>query len=288
MRQFVQSIHIALGLFLVMLVAGWPAQAKDLAKNPARDPVASMLNENLAYDVSFLWFNKLAMARIRFRPGPVSGTYVASLAARTQGLTAFLTRHRRSRYETTMELADGRFRPLRYEAVGSRGTGDDASHRKSIYEFDYQRREIRYLKVKTGTPDKVEIRPMPEEGLSDILTALYNLRAGFVGPLVPGAEYTFPTMVSGENENIVIRVLDAAERELHQDFPLAGQLYRMEVGRDVFGTDEGAVFVWFDQAGRPGRTVVENVLELGDVTGTLKSLSTSGRALEPEDSGGLR
>jgi len=241
----------------------------------ASDPVAPMVNEDLAYDVSFLWFDRLAAARIRLETGPVPGTYVASLEARTLGLTAFLTRQRRERYETTMELVDGRLRPLRYEMTASKGSGEDTRHRRSIYEFDYERREIRFRKVKTGFPDLDELRPMPEGGVYDALSALYNLRAGLVGPLVPGAEYRLPTMIGGDHNAIDIRILDAAERESHAGFPQGGQLSRVEVGDEVFGTEEGVIFVWFDDAGRPGRTVVEKVLELGDVTGTLEGLHTA-------------
>ena len=261
MKLLVEPTRQAFTLFIVTLVFAWPAAADERLE--------SMLNEDLSYGISFLWFDNLAMGRIRLQPGSVAGTYIASLEAHTLGLTAFLTRHRRSRYETTMELADGRLRPIRYEKVGSRGTGNDTRHRRTIYEFDYVRRKIRFRKVKTGFPDRREIRPMPDGDFSDILTALYNLRAGFVGPLVPGADYTFPTMVSDESETIVIRALDAAERESYNDFPAGGQLFRVLVGRDVFDTGEGAVLVWVDDAGRPGRTVVENVLALGDVTGTL-------------------
>ena len=97
-------------------------------------------------------------------------------------------------------------------------------------------------------------------------------RFEIVGPLVPGAKYTLPTMVSDEGETIVVRILDAAERESHKAFPNGGHLCRVEVGRDIFGTVGGAIFVWFDEAGKPGRTVVEDVLALGNVTGTLRGL----------------
>jgi len=267
MRLLVRPARQATALFIVTLALSWPAAANER--------VAAMLNEDLRYDVAFLWFSHVAVGRIRLQPGAVAGTYVASLDARTQGLSAFLTQHRRSRYESTMELSNGRFRPLRYEAVGSRGTGDKIRRRRKIYEFDYERREIRFSKVKTGFPDQREVRPMPAAGLSDILTAFYNLRAGFIGPIDAGAEVAIPTMVSDERATITIHRLDAAERKSHTDFPAGGQLYRVTIGREVFGTKDGAVLVWFDAAGQPGRTVVEDVLSLGDVIGTLQGFQAA-------------
>lgn len=268
MRLFAEPARRALALLVVTLLLASPAAAADR--------LASMLNEDLLYDVSFLWFKRLAEARIRLQPGAVAGTFVASLVARTRGLSAFVTRNRRSRYETTMELVDGRFRPLRHEKVGSRGSGDGAKHRRTIYEFDYERREIRFRKTKTGNPDREEIRPMPEQPLSDVLTAFYNLRAGFMGPMVADVEYRLPTMVGDEEETLTIQVLGDTEREAHDDFPDGGYLCRVAVGREVFGSEDGTVFVWFDDAGRPGRTVVKDVLALGDVTGTLKGMGPAG------------
>lgn len=285
MRVPVESIRRVIALFLLTLALPTPLQASER--------VTAMLNEDLHYEVSFLWFDKIAMARIRLQPGAVAGTYIASLEARTLGLSAFLTRQRRSRYESIMELAGGRLRPLRYEAIGSQGSGDSIKQRRTTYEFDYRRREIHFRKVKTGFADRQEIRPMPAHGLSDILTAFYNLRAGFVGPIVAGAEYTVPTMVSDEDTTINIRILDANERESYDYFPAGGYLCRVKVGRDIFGTEDGTVLVWFDDAGTPGRSVVEDVLSLGNVTGTLRGLApgsavneaSASDAVEPSNRG---
>ena len=105
MRLLVKPARQATALCIVTLALAWPAAANER--------VAAMLNEDLRYDIAFLWFSHVAVGRIRLQPGAVAGTYIASLDARTLGLTAFLTRHRRSRYESTMELSNGRFRPLR-------------------------------------------------------------------------------------------------------------------------------------------------------------------------------
>ena len=162
MRQPIDHRRRALAVTLgvMMLMPAWSAGA--------RDPLYSMLNEDLTYDVSFLWFSGLAAARIRLQPDAVAGRYVASLEARTLGLTAFLTRHRRNRYETTMELVDGRLRPLRHEAVDTRGTGDSTRHRRTVYEFDYEHREILFRKTKTGFPDEDELRILRND-LRDVL-----------------------------------------------------------------------------------------------------------------------
>jgi hypothetical protein len=252
---------ITLALALLALAPAWSA-AQD-------EGLSAMLNEDLAYAVSFLWIDGLAEGRIQLEPGAVAGTYVASLEARTRGLTAFLTRHRRNRYETTMELVERRLRPLRHEMVDRRGTGDNTRYRRTVFEFDYERGEIRFRKTKTGFPAEDDLRPMPDGGVDDVLSAFYNLRAGFLGPLTPGSEYSLSTVASDGSRTIEIRLLDAAERESYDRFPAGGLLARVSVSGEVFGAENGVVLVWFDPHMRPGRTVVEDVLGLGDVTGTL-------------------
>ncbi len=58
-----------------------------------------------------------------------------------------------------------------------------------------------------------------------------------------------------------------ADNEL---FPTSGLLCRVQVDREVFDSEGGGIFVWFDEKGRPAAGVVENVLGMGNVHGSMR------------------
>ncbi len=76
-------------------------------------PIDALLGEELAYDVSFLWFDRLAVGSITLARGAKPGTYVAVMEARTRGVAAYVTKDRAERFRTLMEVGpDGLLRPL--------------------------------------------------------------------------------------------------------------------------------------------------------------------------------
>lgn len=262
-----RSLTLAASLFLIAALA-WPPGALSAT---AADPLEAMKNESYAYDVAFLWFNRLAQARLSFFHGEKEGTYRAVLEAQTLGLAATVTRDRSERHSSLMErLPDGRLRSLVYESQASKGRGKNREDRTSRYVYDYDRGEIHRERVKRGQESR-ETFEMPEGGFfNDVLTAFYNFRAGYFGEIVPGGHYRIPTFSRKGPSYIIVDVYHEAERPPLGHFPRGGLLCRVEVDQEIFDTDDGAVFVWFDGQGRPARGMVENVLSLGDVRGTLR------------------
>ena len=58
------------------------------ADSLTKSSVNSLLGEKLTYNVSFLWFKKIALGQISFETAENKGTYLATLTAKTHGMAA--------------------------------------------------------------------------------------------------------------------------------------------------------------------------------------------------------
>lgn len=240
-------------------------------------PIAKMLGEKLSYDVSFLWFKRLAAGTISLSPGPEPGQYIALLEARTLGLTAFLTRDRVEKVETLMEIGpDGLLRPLVQNALTIKGEGSSQTERVRSYHFNYDQRAVFYKNWKTGKESQEKTYPMDKDGpVYDLLSAFYNVRAGMFGPVVRGDHLALPTFTRRGTEDIVIARVVEEEQKRHTFFPQGTVLCKVLVDPDTFGTNGRDVFVGLDDEMVPRRVIVKNVIGLGDVRGVLKEIQNS-------------
>jgi len=237
--------------------------------------VAQMLGEELKYDVSFLWFKRLAEGTISLMPGPEDGQYTALLQARTLGLTAFLTSHRVEKIETVMEFGpEGLLRPLIQRAYNIRGEGKKKKERIRSYHFDHQQRQVYYKNWKTGKKPQEKTYPMDKPGpVYDLLSAFYNVRAGLYGPVERGRQLALPTFTRRGTEDVIVERLQKKAQKRQRFFPKTDILCKVLADPDTFGTKGRDVFVGFDTAMVPQRAVVKNVIGLGDVRGVLRSAS---------------
>lgn len=235
-------------------------------------PIEAMVGEDLSYDIAFLWFDHLATAKLSFARGESPNTYRAILEARTLGVAAWLSRDRVQRYVSEMEVGpDGRLRALSYEARIIKRKGKELRDTTNYYTFDYQKRQVRYQRARDEKFYKDVTFPMAEgEPPNDFLTASYNFRAGFFGPVAAGARYVIPTFSRDGNGEMVVEILPHHKRPDHSFFPRDGLLSRVILDQEVFDTGGGMIYVWFDDYGRPGRGIVQNVIGLGDVRGRLR------------------
>lgn len=235
-------------------------------------PLSALVGESLVYDISFLWFERLAEGRLSFAPGERSGTYQAILEARTLGVAAWLTSDRIQRYVSQMEVGpDGRLRSLSFESHIIKGEGSERSDTTRLYTFDHGKNQVRYQRARKGKFYKDELLPMARQAPpNDILTAFYNFRAGFFGPLKAGSRYTIPTFSRQGKEEIRVQILTDAERPKDPFFPRGGLLGRVTLDEEILDTKGGTVYVWFDDLGLPQRGIVENVIGLGSVRGVAR------------------
>ncbi|BCR05736.1 hypothetical protein DESUT3_28050 [Desulfuromonas versatilis] len=263
-------------LLLLLLLAtgkGMAAEAQpqaNLSSGPA--PLEALVGEVLTYDISFLWFDRLAEGELSLRPGERPGTFVATLEARTLGVAAWLTRDRLQRYVSHMEIGpEGRLRSLQHESLIIKGKGAEKSNRGKLYRFDYPGHRVVFQKIREGEVYGEQSLPMQAENPpNDILTAFFNFRAGFFGPVQSGQRFVIPAFSRKGEGEIVVEILTDRQRSKLDFFPKGGVLARVDVDEEVFDTGGGSVYVWFDNFGRPARGIVENIIGLGDVKGTLR------------------
>lgn len=272
------SIFCPLGLlFCFLMVISAPAQeiAADEAALSTVTPIAEILGENYYYDISFLWFDHLAEGRIMLEKGEQSDTYRAMLEARTLGVAAWLTGDRVQRYVSVMRVADdGSLSSLIYESHILKKKKGKIDNRVKRYTFDSENRTILYQKFKGEKKVSEELIPWShEEWPDDFLTAFYNFRLGNSGPLVPGASYRIPTFKREGPADIQIEILPEKARPSKSFFPAGGHLVKVILDPDVFETAGGDVFMWMDASGRPVKGLVEKVIGLGDVKGTMRPLN---------------
>ncbi len=255
-------------LTLVFLFYASPALAvhEDVAF-----PTGVLSEESISYDISFLWFERLAEGHLTFTKGDRPGTFRAVLEAQTRGIAARLSGNRAQRYVSVMERApDGRLRALSHESQILRGRGENRRDRVRRYVFDYDRGEVLHQRLRNGHLSAQETIPFdPAAPPSDMLTALYNFRAGAYGDPEPGRPIVIPAFSHRGDSDIVLEVLTERDRA-DFPFPSHGSVCRLTLDPEIFDTGEGNVYVWFNEDGEPAGGLVENVLGMGNVRGTMR------------------
>lgn len=234
-------------------------------------PVDALLGEELTYDISFLWFDRLAIGTIHLRRGARPGTYLAVLNAQTLGLAAFITRDRVERFETLMEIdPDGLLRPLTYSSLSLKGKGGKQRKKMTTYTFDYTKRQARLQKIKDQVIQDDILLPLETtEPVFDILSAFYNLRSGVLGPL-NGKLITLQTFHRKGIEQIIIAPVESGDLNGSDFFVQDSIVRKVLVPAEIFKTNGRDLLISFDATGRPQKALVKNVIGLGDVKGVLR------------------
>jgi hypothetical protein len=253
---------------LIIASVAW-AEARP-AEPPTRLPVSALLGEKLTYNVSFLWFKKIARGEISLEAGERKGTYLATLKAKTRGMAAFFTRNRVETYMTLMEEGpDGLLRPLLQTADTKKDKDGLETHRQTSYAFDFPARQVTYHKTINGVAKQKLQMDMDEEAPAyDFLSAFYNLRLGRLGSVDPGRDVKLAAFSrKGPKEIVIHRLLDEESQRLNFSDDL--MLCKVLLDPDTFKTKGRDVYVGFDDLLRPQFAVIKNVIGLGDVRGEL-------------------
>jgi len=266
--------QILIILLLVQFGLVPPVSADVVAESTDWLPVSAVLGEILDYNVSFLWFKKIARGQIRFEQGEKDGTYIATLSAATRGTAAFFTRNRVETYTTLMEEGpDGLLRPLLQTSDTQKGKGSRVTHRITSYAFDFDAKQVIYSKAVNGNVEQTQRLSMDElTPVYDFLTAFYNLRLGRLGPVIPGSGIKLSAFSRKGPEEIVICRLFEEQQKL-MDVSADLLLCKVLMAPGTFKTKGRDVYVAFDQQLRPQLAVIKNVIGLGDVRGELTRTS---------------
>jgi hypothetical protein len=266
-RKYIWTLRIGICLLALVIGCGWPV--RPVAASAVPDPPVA---ESYVYDIAFLWFERLAEARLSLAPGEEPGTWQSLLEARTLGAAAWLTREREQRYGALMAGdPQGRLRSLRYDADILKTKDGERKSRLKRYLFDHDRQRIVVQVNRNGQVRPEQVLPMPAAAPNDILTAFYNFRRGVFGQMRAGGHYRIPTLGRGESSEIVVDVYDEAHRPKKRKFPAGGLLARVKLDPEVFDTGSGILYIWFDADRRPALVLVEDVIGLGDVRCTLRT-----------------
>ena len=278
MAESIQKIMRIKPIILCLLICMYLSAGQLFASMPikpavsASHPIEALVGEQLTYDVSFLWFDRLAIGTIQLTRGEQPGTYVAMLEARTRGFSAFVTNHRVERYQTVMEVGpDGLLRPLEYSAHTLKGEGQQQREMETSYSFDYIHHQVLYQKIKNHIVKSDEMLPLDsKEQVFDILSAFYNLRIGSFGP-IDKHQIHLPTFQRKGIEEIVVEPI-AKGSEKDSFFSDDNVLCKVLLNPEVFGTDGRDLLVSFNEHNQPQKAVVKNVIGLGDVRGVLRQV----------------
>lgn len=234
--------------------------------------IAALVGESLHYDMSFLWFERLAVGSIEFLPTADPAVYLLRMEARTRGLAARFTRNRIEKFETIVDIgSQGQLRPLSHSSHRITGSGDSISQRTARYTFDYQAGTIRYERIKNDKVHEDEWFDLdPEKPVYDVVSALYNLRLGHFG--TPGTDHILiPTFHHRGEQDIVVEPLGKVGSSEHAFFGAGERLCRVQMDPAIFNTRSRDVLISFDEQMRLDKGIIKRIVGLGDLRGVLRN-----------------
>ncbi|MDZ4183722.1 MAG: DUF3108 domain-containing protein [Desulfuromonadales bacterium] len=252
-----------------------PLDAAESPPVPAQKAsLQSLIDLDRHYNLSFLWFDRLAVGQLSFRRDlSAPNRYRAILDARTLGVAAWLTGERKQHYETLMEMTpQGRFVAIEYRSMIHKNKGGQVVEQTKSYKFEPATRTIFVTRQKADQKGPEEPRKIVCESCPvDFLTAGFNFISGADGPLEPGVRKEILTFTDKGESHIFIEVLRAS------DWPKtsfltkgSGTLLKITLPTEILDTGGGAVYALLDEKFLPQRVIVEKVLGLGDVRGELR------------------
>ena len=250
--------------FLVPVSAG--AQETVFTKS-----MQQMVGEDYLYAIDFLFFSRLAEGELRLTETDQPNIYRAELVGRTLGIASWLTGNRTQTYTSLMELTpDGSLRSIEHDAQIVKRKWGKWKNRIRRHRYDYEQGTVLEEKFKEEVFHSRKEREIPEGSQPvDMLTAFYNLRSGVYGPLVRGAQFLIPTYSGKGFVDIEINVLTTEQQAKQSYFPSHGLLISANVDPEIFETGGGGLYFWLNAKGIPERGIVEDVIGMGDVRGSL-------------------
>ncbi|QPJ65730.1 MAG: DUF3108 domain-containing protein [Candidatus Nitrohelix vancouverensis] len=229
-------------------------------------------NEQLLIDISFLWFENAATARVELRENE-DGSFTASLEAETKGFVGFFTAYRRHFYQAQFNVVDNgkRFRSRKFVRQVTIG----GSVEKTVNFLDYNSRLNKWYKMSDDEVIEKGSREIPEGvQFDDILAAFYNFRNNAYGEIRKDSDYVINTIPEKNTAQFKVHIMNAEEeaalRKLQQR-PLQDELaLKVIIPPEIFKTTHGELTFWSSKHLIPVETTVEDYILLGDLHAVLK------------------
>lgn len=228
----------------------------------------AFLNEDLRYDLSFLWFNRAAVAHLSFEKGSSPSEYRAVLVAETKGFVGWVY-YRKHRYVSIMEMVNtekGRMLRTRYFIQEFYKWGGREVRESTL---DYSNKVMITRESKPGMDLVVYEEVIPDKVIyNDVLSAYYNLRGGVFGVKRKGNTFMIDTIPRKGVSKITVAVAnDETERERKAYAEDARFLLKLDIDKRIFGQKNGTVWLWVDKDLVLVMGEVRDVIFFGDVRG---------------------
>ena len=261
---------VSLGVFALALFSFAPL-CSDAQGVGAEKEIQQMVGESYLYAIDFLFFQRLAEGELRLSETDQPNLYRAELIGRTLGVASWLSGDRTQTYTSAMELTpDGSLRSIEHTSRIVKRKWGKWKDRGRHHRYDYTQGIVFEEKSKEGVVSSRKERKIPDgQQPVDMLTAFYNLRAAVYGPLARGAQFLIPTYSGKGFSYITVKVLTVAQQAKQVFFPSHGLLLSVTLDPEVFDTDSGNLYFWLNDAGFPERGIVEDIIGMGDVRGSL-------------------
>ena len=243
--------------------------ANDTGKYPgfkANGDITRFEGETLYYDISFLWFNNAASAKVQFLKK--RGQYYSTLEASPKGFAGFFTSYRKHSYKTEFEIIDDgkSVRPISF--LRKVTIGDQAEITR--HQFNYMTQKHTWSKFLNDEKIETGIDDIPvDHSFHDILTAFYNVRNGSYGPLTKGNHFKIKTIPEKGHDEISVHISSEQEEEVFR--AVEGRekkdelLLNIIVPKEIFETETGELMVWSSTHYIPVETTVKDYILLGDL-----------------------
>ena len=274
-----------MALLFARLILPRPLSARSLKVQPVPDggggdkdfissfkTIDDFLGEDVAYDISFLWFKRAAEGRLKFtREGE---GYMAVLEAETKGVVGFFTSYRRHRYVSHLSWLPEtkKFRVDLFERHVIIGKREE----KTYTWLDYDRHMMSWEDYKRGALRENKSEPIPNGVEYEcILSAFYNFRMGVFGPVKRGRNFSIRTIPEKGKSTIDVSI--TTREEALRKRRLFGKAFdprlfclSVRVPKEIFRSKTGEVSILFDEELLPVVGVVKDYIGFGDVKGMLK------------------
>jgi hypothetical protein len=222
--------------------------------------------ETLQFDISFLWFDRAAVASISFFES--NGKFHSQLTAETMGFIGALTSYRKHVYRATFDVINNgnRVRSTEFKRLVIIGDIEE----KTTHYMDYNARTHHWTTLRNGEVVELEEQVIPEGiYLDDILTAFYNMRNSVYGEIKKGRTYQFYTLPEMGHDKIAVEILSeekVEELQIEVSKNKAEEfLINVIVPKEIFKTKEGKLRFWTSKNYIPLSTTVKDYFLFGDL-----------------------
>lgn len=270
-------------IFFFILSCSVISPVATLAAKDSHTIGETFVGETLSFDIGFWFFQRVATATLTLEKD--KGGYRAVLKAHTTGFVDRVIQHREDVYTARLKEVDGGRRFATVSLSSSSGVNGKVRH--GLKEIDRKHGVLKKHSWGGGKDEKLgTVRFDPKKYVDDPLGGFYNFRFGAYGKAEVGAKFTINTFpkedfkeefikmkfAAPEGDKKNARLIDAADLGQGASRKIAYEA-RVNMSKDVFGTDLADIDIYFSKELLPLRAEARDIVIFTDVRGTLREVS---------------